>query len=58
MNNREFRNDVQEVWLRQYAKANPVEIATAADMVKLTAKFAAGCALAMGTVILAMMVVL
>lgn len=62
MENREFRQDVQEVWLRQFAKNSTpkpeVKIVTTSDMIRLTAKFAAGCALVMGSVVLVMMVAL
>lgn len=64
MKNREFRSDLQEMWLSRFSKSYPVaepapvKIITAGDMIKLTAKFAAGCALAMGAVVLVMMVAL
>lgn len=58
MKNREFRDDLKEMWLRKHGEAAPIEIVTSRDMIKLTAKLAAGCALAMGAAALAMMVVL
>lgn len=59
MENREFRNELHKLWIGNFAKAKPEpQIVTPKDVIKLTAKFAAGCALAMGVVVLAMMVAL
>jgi hypothetical protein len=55
MNNREFRNDVQEVWIRSFAKHSApkpeVKIVTASDMIRLTAMFMCGCLILMGAII-------
>lgn len=52
MENREFRNDVQEMWLSQFAKNSApkpeVKIVTTSDMIRLTAKFMCGCLILMG----------
>lgn len=52
MENREFRKDVQEVWLRLFAKhSSPkpeVKIVTTSDMMRLTAMFMCGCLILMG----------
>lgn len=52
MENREFRKDVQEAWLRSFAKhsaPNPeVKIVTTSDMVRLTAMFMCACLILMG----------
>lgn len=52
MENREFRKDVQEVWLRSFAKHSAtkpeVKIVTTSDMIKLTAMFMCACLILMG----------
>lgn len=52
MENREFRKDVQEAWLRQFAKDSAsepeVKIVTTSDMIRLTAMFMCGCLIIMG----------
>ena len=52
MKNREFRKDVQEVWLRQFAKNSApkpdVKIVTTSDMIRLTAMFMSACLILMG----------
>lgn len=54
MKNREFRKDVQEIWLRSFAKRsapNPeVKIVTTSDMIRLTAMFMSGCLILMGAI--------
>lgn len=55
MENREFRNDVQEVWLSQFAKSSApkpeVKIVTTSDMIRLIAMFMSGCLILMGAII-------
>lgn len=57
MENREFRKDVQEIWLDKFAessKAQPFiqpKIATTSDMIRLTAKFTCGCLILMASAI-------
>lgn len=60
MENREFRKDVQEVWLRQFAKNSEpkpeVKIVTTSDMIRLTAMFMCACLILMGAGIAVMAV--
>lgn len=58
MKNREFRKDVQEVLIRQYAKSVPVSVLTKADAFKISLKLCAWTFAAMGIVGGCMMVVL
>lgn len=58
MENREFRQDVQEVLIRQYAKSVPVSVLTKTDAFKVTLKFAAWSFAAMGIAGACMMVAL
>lgn len=55
MKNREFRNDVQEIWLDKFSKLSApkpeVKIVTTSDMIRLTAMFMCGCLVLMGVVI-------
>lgn len=53
MENREFRNDLQEMWLGRFSKAHKsekpeVKIVTTSDMIRLTAMFMCGCLILMG----------
>jgi hypothetical protein len=58
MENREFRDDLKEEWIRRLAGNPPVQAVTGRDMIRLTGHFAAGCAVVMGVVVLAIMVVM
>lgn len=55
MENREFRNDVQEIWLDKFSKLSApkpeVKIVTTSDMIRLTAMFTCACLILMGTII-------
>lgn len=55
MENREFRNDVQELWLDKFSKISApkpeVKIVTTSDMIRLTAMFMCGCLVLMGAAI-------
>lgn len=55
MENREFRKDVQEAWLRSFAKHSApkpeVKIVTTSDMIRLTAMFMSACLILMGAII-------
>lgn len=52
MENREFRNGVQEVWLDKFSKLSApkpeVKTVTTSDMIRLTAMFMCGCLILMG----------
>ena len=58
MKNREFRQDVQEVLNRQYAKSVPISVLTKADAFKTSLKLCAWTFAAMGIVGACMMVML
>ena len=56
MENREFRNDLHEMWLSRFSRSRKseqpeVKIITTSDMIKLTAKFMCGCLILMGAII-------
>lgn len=53
MGSREFRKDVQEIWLGRFSKAHradkpEVKIVTTSDMIRLTALFMCACLILMG----------
>lgn len=49
MENREFRDELHELWIGKFAKAEPEpKIVTTSDMIRLTAMFTCACLIIMG----------